>query len=929
MFRSFTLALIPALLLSTSALAAPDQAVPVAELVRQVDIPHQQFRLRNGLRVIVNTDRKAPVVAVAVWYDVGSKHEPRGRSGFAHLFEHLMFGGSENVENFDQLVIGLGGANNNGSTWFDRTNYYQTVPRSALESMLFVESDRMGYLLGAVSQEKLDAQRGVVQNEKRQGDNQPYGLVEYAQLAALLSPDHPYGHSTIGSMADLDAASLDDVRAWFRAHYGPNNAVLVLSGDIDVKTARPLVERYFGGIPRGPQQTQPRVSVPTLAAPRSDVLRDNVANVRLYRTWMIPGIDNKDSVPLDVAAAVLGGLASSRLDNALVRDEKLAVAVTASSYGFAQLGQFEVTVDVRPGVDPETASKRLDAIIADFIRTGPSEDEVRRVVMRSISGQIAGLEATVGKTQRLAEGALYRRNSNFYKQQMRELAAVTPAQVSAALARWIARPAYVLRVEPGERAPYDEAQAAAPHAAAPAAAITRISRPPLPQPGPIADLDFPDVTHARLSNGIELVYALRTGVPVTQISLSFDAGHSADSRTAPGTQAMMLTLLDEGAAGLNSTQIAEEQERLGANITTGVGMDRTSVNLFALSGNLSPSLALFSNIVQRPDFVPAEVERLRGQQLARIAAELKQPQGMASRVLPQIMFGQGHPYGVAPSGLGTTAAVKAMRRDDLIRFHQTWFRPERAKMFVVSDRPLAEIKAALEARFGAWAPAGTAGTKPALTAIPAPKPRIILVDRPDSPQSLIYAGQVLNLPAGADFETLNAANEVLGAGFLSRFNSDLREKRGWSYGVRGRVNRYAGGVSYTITAPVQADKTGESVGALIADVRAFLGPEGVTADEYDRTVNGNIRELPGSFELASDVLGGMQNNDLYGRPDNWYESLASRTRAMTRAGMDASVRAAIRPDAFVWVVVGDAKTVRPQLEKLGLPVESVTLDAGN
>ncbi len=929
MFRSFKIALIPTLFLSASAVAAPDQAAPVAALVRQVDIPHQEFRLRNGLRVIVHTDRKAPVVAVAVWYDVGSKHEPRGRSGFAHLFEHLMFGGSENVDNFDQLVIGLGGANNNGSTWFDRTNYYQTVPSSALASMLFVESDRMGYLLGAVSQEKLDAQRGVVQNEKRQGDNQPYGLVEYAQLAALLPPEHPYGHSTIGSMADLDAASLEDVRAWFRAHYGPNNAVLVLSGDVDVKTARPLVERYFGAIPRGPQAVEPVVTLPALAAPRSDTLRDRVANVRLYRTWTVPGIDNRDSIPLTVSASVLGGLASSRLDNILVRDEKLAVAVTASSTGFAQMGQFEVTVDVRPGVDPEVASKRLDAIIADYIRTGPSADEVRRVVMRAISGQIAELETTVGKSAQLAQGELYRHNSNFYKQQLRELAAVTPAQVTAAMGRWLTRPAYALKVEPGERAPYDEAQAGPARTPAPAAALTPVVRPALPQPGTIADLDFPDVTRTHLSNGIELVYAQRTAVPLTQIALSFDAGHSADRRDKPGTQSLMIALLDEGAASLNSTQIAEEQERLGATIAAGIGMDRTSVNLSALSANLGPSLNLYANIIQRPDFVPAEVERLRAQQLARIAAELKQPQGMAQRVLPAVIFGANSPYGVAASGTGTAASVRALSRDDIVGFHQAWFRPERAKFFVVSDRPYAEIKAALEARFGKWNVAGTPGSKPALTAPPVPKPRIIIVDRPDSPQSLIYGGQVLSLPGTADYETLNAANEVLGAGFLSRLNADLREKRGWSYGVRGSVNRYAGGVSYTVAAPVQADKTGESVAALIADIRNFLGPNGVSAEEYDRTVEGNIRELPGSFELASDVLGGMQRNDLYGRADNYYESLASRTRAMTRTSMDGAIRTAIRPENFVWVVVGDAKTVRPQLERLGLPVESVTLDAGD
>jgi zinc protease len=516
---------LPAALMAATCLVAPALAAepaPVASLVQQVNIPHQQFVLKNGLRVIVHTDRKAPIVAVSVWYDVGSKHEPKGKSGFAHLFEHLMFNGSENSPgDFFEPLQSMGATDFNGTTWFDRTNYFQTVPKAALERTLYLESDRMGYLLGAVTQEKLDNQRGVVQNEKRQGDTQPFGLVEYAQIKALVPEGHPYGHSTIGSMADLDAASMDDVRGWFRQHYGPNNAVIVLAGDIDVKTARPMMEKWFGGIARGPQQKPVVAPVPTLSAPKVEVMKDNVANTRLYRTWTVPGIDSADSVPLDVAAAVLGGLASSRLDNILVRDEKLAVSVTASNQSFAQLGQFEITMDVRPGVDVAAASKRLDEIVADFIKTGPNADEVKRSVMRSVSGRISGLEQVggfTGKAVALAEGALYRGDSNFYKKQIVETAAVTPAQVKTVMGRWLTRPVYALTVEPGERAAYEEAKGA-PKDVKAAAPLVPVARPTSPAIAPIADLDFPDVTRTKLSNGIELVYAQRTAVPMTQIAI--------------------------------------------------------------------------------------------------------------------------------------------------------------------------------------------------------------------------------------------------------------------------------------------------------------------------------------------------------------------------------------------------------------------------
>ena len=314
-----------------SALAQEPKAVPVADLVKQVNIPHDSFTLPNGLRVYVHTDRKAPIVAVSVWYDIGSKNEPKGKTGFAHLFEHLMFNGSENSPgDFFEPLQEVGATDSNGTTWFDRTNYFETVPTPALERALYLESDRMGHLLGAVTQAKLDNQRAVVQNEKRQGDNQPYGLVEYAQLEGLLPATHPYGHSTIGSMADLDGASLEDVKGWFRANYGPSNAVLVLAGDVDVATAKTLVAKYFGDIPSGKKIVDPTVDIPTLPARKEVVLKDRVATTRLYRYWSVPGLNDKDSVPLNIFASVLGGLASSRLDNELVKKEQVAVAVTAS-----------------------------------------------------------------------------------------------------------------------------------------------------------------------------------------------------------------------------------------------------------------------------------------------------------------------------------------------------------------------------------------------------------------------------------------------------------------------------------------------------------------------------------------------------------------------------------------------------------------------
>ncbi|MGJ8535983.1 MAG: M16 family metallopeptidase [Parasphingopyxis sp.] len=926
----------------------PQPNVTVADLVDEVEIPFERFTLDNGLRVIVHEDHKAPVVAVSIWYHVGSRHEPEGQTGFAHLFEHLMFNGSENAPgDFFEPLREIGATDFNGTTWYDRTNYFQTVPTQGLELALYLESDRMGHLLGAVTQEKLDNQRGVVQNEKRQGDNQPYGLVDYAQIEALFGEDHPYGHSTIGSMADLDAASMEDVQAWFRQHYGPNNAVLVLAGDIDVATARVMVERYFGDIPRGPETEQVDPGIPTLSERREIVMQDNVATTRLYRTWVVPGLNNPVTSDLDVAASVFGGLASSRLDNVLVRDEQTAVSVTAFLQEFEYVSLFEVQVNVAPTADADAVSARLDELIADYIANGPTQDEVNRVAMSEVSGRIAGLEQVggfTGKAAVLATGELYSNDPSYYRTRLERLGAVTPDSARAAMQQWLTRPVLAMRVDPGERGAYDEAssvggertgglnspafylqpgeETAEPSPAAASADLGTRSV-PRPEVGEIDDLDFPDVERATLSNGVEVRFVRRTAVPTLLTRLSFDAGNAADRADQLGTQALMLSLMSEGTTTLNSVQIAEAQERLGAVLSASASLDRTSLGIFALAANYEPSLDLLQDVVRNPAFAPSEIERIRAAQLSTIATERTTPASMASLNLWPALFGEQHPYGRPTSGLGTPDSVAAITRQDLIDFHRSWIRPDKLTIMVVGDATLAEVVAALEPRFGDWTVEGEAGTKAMEAPIPAANPRIILVDRPNSPQSFIYGGQVLDLVGTDELLPLLTVNEALGGSFLSRLNMDLRETRGWSYGVRGSVNRFAGPVSYTIAAPVQADRTGDSIAAMQEQIDAFLTSDGMRPEEFSRAISGSIRSLAGRFETSGGVIGGMSNNLLYGRSDDYYDGIAAMYRSFGREQLDATARSAIDPSAFTWVVVGDAGQVREQLDALGLPVETV------
>jgi zinc protease len=925
----------------------PAPAVSPDELVQRVNIPYETFTLSNGLRVVVHEDRKAPIVAVSIWYNVGSKDEPPGRTGFAHLFEHLMFNGSENAPGeYFQYTRAMGATDLNGTTWFDRTNYFQTVPKPALDRALFLESDRMGYLLGAVTQQNLTNQIGVVQNEKRQGDNEPFGLVEYAQLEALFPPGHPYRHSTIGSMADLSAASLADVQSWFRENYGPNNAVLVLAGDISAAEARPMVERHFGRIPRGPVNRPAQASVPTLPRRIDQTMRDRVATTRLYRNWVVPGLTHRDIPALQVGASILGGLASSRLDNELVRREQTAVRVSAAVQDFQRVSLFEVQADVKPGQDADAVSRRLDQIITEFVNRGPTADEVRRAVMRSVSSRVQGLEQVGGfggKAVALAEGMLYADDPAFFHKQLQALARVTPAQVRTAMQRWLRRPVYALKVVPGERDAYEEAPgqtgtratrvSVSYDGSAGAGAKQSDSKQPrsgparpLPDIGPPPRLDFPAVERARLSNGIPVVYARRATVPVTRVTVEFNAGLAADPRDAQGTQSLTLALLEEGTTRLNSVQLAEAEERLGAVISTGMDLDRTAVGLTALTPNLGPSLDLLADVVRNPAFAPAEVERLRQQQLAQIASEFTSPNGLAARAIPVVVYGGEHPYGRPGTGTGLPEDVARLTRNDLIRFHQTWLRPDNATIFAVGDLPLAELTRQLEARFGNWQPpAVPRGEKQFPNRARTRSGRIILIDRPQSPQSIVVAAQLLDLEGTEDTLPLTAANQALGGDFLARINMDLRETKGWSYGARGSLGLRERQVPYTIFAPVQANRTADSIRAIQEQVGGFLGQNGVTSEELQRIIAGSTGSLPGQFETSPAVLSALRSNALLRRPDDYYETLADRYRGMTSQQLDQAIRAKLDPDEFVWLVVGDAAVVRPQLATLNLPIEEMRL----
>lgn len=946
MIRKFTLALmVSGSVLAAQAPALAQTPAPVSKLVDAVNIPHEKFTLDNGLTVIVHEDRKAPVVAVSIWYGVGSKNEPKGKTGYAHLFEHIMFNGSENAPgDYFEYTKKIGATDLNGTTWLDRTNYFQTVPTTALESALFLESDRMGYLLNAVSKEKLDNQIGVVSNEKRQGDNQPFGLVDYKRSETLFPVGHPYHHDTIGSLEDLAAASLDDMKNWFTDHYGPNNAVLVLAGDINAAQARPLVEKWFGAIKRGKDVAPVNAPVPTLEKPVKIVMKDKVPTTRIYRNWVVPGLADPDSGALYIAMSALGGLSSSRLDNILVRQEQSAVGVSAYLIPFVHGSLINIQADVKPGGDADAVAKRLDEILADYIATGPTAEEVQRVAASTIAQQIDGLEQVGGfggKAVALAEGQLYVGDSNFYKKELQRLATAKPEAVKAAMQKWLTRPVLEIRVEPGEREAYKEVAAGsgsrtgtltAPAFYAPPGAedvvtspLTFQDRSKFPEPTGTPALDFPTVEETTLANGIKVFFARRAAVPTVRVAVSFDAGYSADPADKRGIASMMSTMLLEGTKTLSSTQLAEAEEKLGADVNVNSSLDRTVASLRAVKPNLGLSLDLLADVIKNPAFSEKELERVRVQQLTRIKSENNQPQGIAIRRLPPLLYGQNHPYGGPQTGSGYAETVATISRADVANFHQSWVHPAKAEIFVVGDTSLKEIKPMLEQRFGKWKPAAAAApAKNFSVAIPTPESKILLIDRPNSPQSLVLAGKVLDAKGSDDLLTLRAANEIFGGDFLSRINMDLRETKGWSYGVRSQVNGAEDRVPFYMFAPVQTNQTGPSIKVLMDQLKDFNGAKPVTAEELDKTIKGNVLELPGSYEQSAAVLGQMQADRLNKRPFTYAETLAGKYNALTAKALNDEMRAKVNPAKITWLVVGDAAKVKPQLESLGLPIEMVT-----
>ena len=885
-----------------------------AQKIEDVDIPYKKFVLKNGLTLIVHEDHKAPIVAVNVWYHVGSKNEKPGKTGFAHLFEHLMFNGSENFDDdYFQALERVGATDLNGTTNQDRTNYFQNVPTSAFDLALWMESDRMGHLLGAITQEKLDEQRGVVQNEKRQGENQPYAIAYELLTKNSYPAGHPYSWTVIGSMEDLDAASLEDVHEWFKKYYGAANATLVIAGDVNADEVKEKVEEYFGDIPPGPPVARPQINIAKMTGTKRIVAEDRVPQARIYKVWNIPEWKSKDVVLLDLASDILSSGKTSRLYKRLVYDDQIATDVYAYVHSKEIGSQFAIVATAKPGVDLATVEKAIDEEMAKFLNEGPTEKEMKRVKTQYFASFVRGIERIGGfggKSDILAQSQVFGGTPDFYKTKLKRVKAATAEDIKNATVNWLSDGVLILEIHPYPK--YETVQ-------------SNVDRSKLPETGTPPDAKFPQIEQATLSNGMKILLANRKTVPVVSLTLMFDAGYSADQFALPGTASLVSTMLDEGTKTRNSLEINEELSMLGARLSSYSDLDMSYVSLNSLKSNLDKSLDIFADVVLNPQFPQNELERLKQQRLAQIKREKATPIQMGLRVFPKFLFGEGHAYAYPFTGTGYESTVEKITREDLIKFHRTWYKPNNAYLVVVGDITIEELKDKMENLFGDWKK-GEVPKKNIAFVENKTKPVIYLLDKPAAQQSIIFAGEIFPPKADKENIAIETMNDILGGTFTSRINMNLREDKHWSYGSRSLILGAKAQRPFIVFALVQTDKTKESMQEVYKEVSQYVTTKPATEDELQKIKLNRVLSLPGKWETIRSVSASLSDLVRFNFPMDFYEKYPSLIKNLTVDQIRSAAKRVLKPESLVWVVVGDKEKIGKGFSELGYEIKLIDVD---
>jgi zinc protease len=893
-----------------------------------------QFRLRNGLRVILHEDHSTPIVSVNVWYHVGSKNEVPGRTGFAHLFEHMMFQGSKHHdEDYFKLLQEAGGSIN-GTTSSDRTNYFETVPANFLELALWLESDRMGYLLDALTEAKLSNQREVVKNEKRQNyDNQPYGLVG-AKISETMYPlPHPYHWMTIGSLEDVTGASMDEVKDFFRRYYVPNNASLVIAGDFQPRQARQWVEKYFGPLKRG-------ASIPPVKAPRPQLARevrlemeDRVTLPRIYLNWHTVPHYAPDDAALDMLAYVMVNGKGSRLYKSLVYDRQIAQDVSAFNSSRELAGAFSVVATAKPGKTLSELENAINEELARLKATPPSIEEMERAYNTIESSSIYGLQTLRGKADQLNHYATFLNNPGYFQQDLARYRRVTPADVQRVAQSYLTDRRLIVSVSP--QTPGRTSTASAPSAGqspnsttnaptsnTPTASQTNNDTKTEAKSGglyeiPKAQADprlrLPEIQRSRLSNGLQVLIVEQHELPVVSLNLVIKSGAAADPPNRAGLATLAADILDEGTKSRSALDISNELTAIGARLGTGAGWDSSSASMTTLARHLEKALDIFADVALNPAFSREELERLRARRLASLRQRRDNANAIAETVYASLLYGAGHPYG--HSTIGDTTSTEALQSEDLQRFYETYYRPNNAALIVVGDVQSATLLPQLEKAFGSWKSAAVPSTE---ITIPGPRERssLYLVDKPGAAQSVITIGQIGVPRSTPDYFPLRVLNTILGGQFMSRLNLNLREDKGYSYGAFSSFDYRRSAGPFSAGAGVQTAVTKESIVEVFKELRGIGEAQPVTAQEVEFAKQTIIRAYPSGFETSGQIAGRLEDLVIHGLPDDYFNKVIEHVRAVTLDDVMRVANQYLKPDKMAVLVVGDRKTIEPGLRAL-------------
>ncbi len=883
-------------------------------------IKHEEFRLKNGLRVILHEDKSTPIVAVNVWYHVGSKNEADGRTGFAHLFEHMMFQGSKNYDADYFTPLQEAGANINGSTTSDRTNYYEVVPSNFLELALYMEADRMGGLLEAMTMEKLNNQRDVVKNERRQRvDNQPYGQAGERIGEIMFPKGHPYNWSVIGSLDDLSAASLEDVKGFFRQYYVPNNASLVIAGDFDPKQAKAWTEKYFGSIAKGAEITRPNPAMPKLEKETRVSVEDPLAPLpRISMVWHSVRQGDKDEAALDMLGSILSDGRGSRLQSNLQYGKELVQQIGGGNGTREVAGTFQVTALARQGKSLEEIEKEINIELERIKQTAPTAAELARALNQIETGTIFGLQTVLGKADALNSNAIFYGKPDLFQKQLDDYRRVTPADISRVANTYLTANRLVMTFVPGKGG-RGMMNAAANKPTSVTTDDKKKSTPDtakLPKAGADPKFSLPPIEKTKLSNGLEVWTVRQTELPIVSMNMVFKTGGTFEAADKSGVSSLTATLLDDGTKTRSALDIANSLQAIGASVGAGSGWDSSNVSMSVLRRNLDPALDIYADVIVNPIFPETELESVRKRALGSFIQRRSNPNIIAGTVYDRVLYGKNHPYGRQLSG--DEVSIKGISRADLVKSYESTFRPNNAVLIVVGDVDTKTLMPKLEKAFANWKP-GEIPTGKLPEAMPLQKAGIYLVDRPNSAQSVVSIGQIGVPRDSPDYFPLQVLNSTLGGSF-SRLDMNLREGKGYTYGARSNFVYRRGAGPFTASADVQTAVTKESVMEFIKEIKGIRGEIPITPQELESNKQRIIRGYPRGFETVGQISGQLSNLVVYDLPDTYFNDFISKINAVTLADVNRVANKYLTPDKLAIVIVGDRKVIEPGLKKLEYPI---------